>query len=153
MTTDLSDQATLAPSRVRRLVAHPLAAPVVVGVAALGVLAVVAARNPNVAGSYPICPFHAMTGLDCPGCGATRGLYELVNGNVIGVADSNLLLAVALPFLVWRYLRWTAVRAGRAQPIARLAPPFVLIAVVVLVVAFWIVRNIPGVQFLPAGVG
>lgn len=29
---------------------------------------------------YPQCIFHALTGLDCPGCGSTRALHHLVHG-------------------------------------------------------------------------
>jgi len=31
---------------------------------------------------YPRCPFYALTGHYCPGCGATRAIAELLHGHV-----------------------------------------------------------------------
>ncbi|MDG2125634.1 MAG: DUF2752 domain-containing protein [Verrucomicrobiales bacterium] len=31
-----------------------------------------------------LCPFRAVTGLDCPGCGLTRGACELMRGDIAG---------------------------------------------------------------------
>ena len=33
------------------------------------------------------CPFHAMTGLDCPGCGMTRALESLALGHIRMAAE------------------------------------------------------------------
>lgn len=30
-----------------------------------------------------ICPFHALTGLYCPGCGGTRAFYAFIHGHFI----------------------------------------------------------------------
>jgi hypothetical protein len=33
-------------------------------------------------GSIPVfCPFKAITGIDCPGCGMTRAIISLIEGN------------------------------------------------------------------------
>src|SRR5262245_60026021 len=42
--------------------------PVLVGGLALIGCVVLAVRDPNERGSYGLCPFKAVTGLDCPGC-------------------------------------------------------------------------------------
>lgn len=41
----------------------------------------------------PGCFFRGLTGLPCPGCGATRGLAALLEGDVAGAFASNPLLA------------------------------------------------------------
>src|SRR5258708_38294942 len=35
--------------------------------------------SPTERGFYPVCPFHALSGLQCPGCGGTRALFEVVH--------------------------------------------------------------------------
>jgi len=48
------------------------------------------------------CPFRACTGLDCPGCGATRAIAGLVHGRVITALHYNaLVVTLALPLLIW----------------------------------------------------
>jgi hypothetical protein len=48
---------------------------------------------------YPQCPFHALTGLLCPGCGATRALAALLHGNFGEAMRLNGLVVVLLPTL------------------------------------------------------
>src|SRR5258706_8063077 len=47
---------------------------------------------------YPRCVFHALTGLQCPGCGTTRALHHLLHGDVAGAFRLHALLFVAVPF-------------------------------------------------------
>jgi uncharacterized protein DUF2752 len=89
----------------------------------------------------PLCPLHAMTGFDCPLCGSLRAVDELVRGHFATAARDNVLLVAALPVVIGLWLAWIA-RADRdAQP--RRWPPAVKIGVVVLVIGFAIVRNLP----------
>ena len=46
--------------------------------------------EPGKTGFFPSCPFRALTGFNCPGCGTTRALHQLLHGNVVaafGVSD------------------------------------------------------------------
>src|SRR5487761_2178794 len=74
---------------------------------------------PESYGFYPPCPFHALTGLLCPGCGATRALAALVHGNLADAMHWNGLFVVLLPillaYLAMTYLR--AIRGLRAIPL------------------------------------
>ena len=72
------------------------------GAAAAG-CAYVAVADPNSTASwYPQCPFKALTGLDCPGCGVTRALHALLTGHPLRALDHNALVAVAVVLgLVW----------------------------------------------------
>src|SRR6478672_10439129 len=47
----------------------------------------------------PPCLFHQMTGLQCPGCGATRALYALLHLQPLEAAKKNILFITFLPFL------------------------------------------------------
>lgn len=45
------------------------------------------------------CPFHALTGLLCPGCGVTRMGLRLLQGDIFGAFSANPVLFCLLPFL------------------------------------------------------
>src|SRR5436309_1071471 len=55
---------------------------------------------PSEYGFYPPCVLHQLTGLHCPGCGATRCLHALLHGDLAQAAAYNILFVLALPFLV-----------------------------------------------------
>src|SRR4051812_46548263 len=54
---------------------------------------------------YPRCTFHTMTGLHCPGCGATRCLAALVHGEFRQAMAYNVYLVLLLPFLAYAGVR------------------------------------------------
>ena len=100
-------------------------------------------------GSPAPCGFYTCTGLNCPGCGSGRALEALLHlriGESLG--DNGLLLPLGLPAsaVVFReYLRFVF-------PGMRLRPlrvPNVLTPVLAgVVIAFWILRNLPWFAFL-----
>jgi hypothetical protein len=156
----LLDDAVVTPGRPSwsaRVTTHAMTGPVVVAMAAAAALTCLAIRDPNSPGAYGHCPFKALTGWDCPGCGSLRALHALTHGDVRTALDQNVLLVMAVPFLVWRWITWTRRSAIRARtgeaPAGRLAPPWVLWTVLAVVLAFWVVRNLPGVPFLGSGIG
>ncbi len=118
-------------------------APVAVLAAALGAAAYVAAVDPNRPGHYPTCPFFALTGYYCPGCGALRMVHALTHGHVAEAFGHNPLAFVTLPYLGYLWEVW-AVAAWRARPPrARLPGPVAATAYAVAIVLFWVVRNLP----------
>lgn len=114
----------------------------VAGSAAL-VLGCVASAPPGENALLPPCPFKVATGLDCPGCGTGRALYQLTRGDVLTAIDHNVLAMVALPLMVWAWLAWVA--PGRV-PAWRLPAPLVRLLPVVII-GYWIVRNLPMAPF------
>src|SRR5215813_7655671 len=60
-------------------------------------------------GYFP-CPFRSLTGFLCPGCGATRGLHQLLHGHPLTAFELNPLLMIALPFLVFALINATSSR-------------------------------------------
>jgi hypothetical protein len=50
---------------------------------------------------YPVCPFHRITGLDCPGCGSLRAIHQLLHGNILAAIRFNALLVLSLPIMAW----------------------------------------------------
>jgi len=66
---------------------------------------------------YPRCPFYALTGHYCPGCGATRAIAELLHGHVAAALHFNAAVTLLLPMLLWYFgtMYWTAVRDNRVE--------------------------------------
>ena len=69
-----------------------LTAPVAVAVAAV-LFWFDPARTPI----YPVCLFHQLTGLDCPGCGGLRAMHQLLHGHVVAALHDNAMLVCSLP--------------------------------------------------------
>ena len=95
---------------------------------------------------YPVCFFHKTTGLLCPGCGALRGMHQLLHGNLAAAFHFNPMLVASLPFLAWFGVRF-ALQTALRQPLSvGLRPSWLwLILAVVLVVS--VLRNLPGTPF------
>lgn len=69
---------------------------------ALGISAVVFLFDPTTHPFYPVCQFHRLTGLNCPGCGLTRALYALLHGNFSAALHDNALFVLILIALTIR---------------------------------------------------
>src|SRR5262249_14490547 len=72
---------------------------------------------PGSGAPYPPCWFHSLTGLHCPGCGATRCLHALLHGDLAQAAAFNVLFLVSLPFLLaWGLRSGVCALRGRPMP-------------------------------------
>jgi hypothetical protein len=120
---------------------------VVLVLAVLGSGAVLFFFNPSTHGIYPVCLFHALTGLNCPGCGGTRAAYQLLHGHFLVALRDNALFVVALAGLTLHGL-WLAARKIRRQPATLAVPPGVLWGFLVLALVFSVLRNLPAFSFL-----
>ena len=76
--------------------------------------------DPNAPGSLlPPCPFATLTGLFCPGCGATRALHALLHLDVAGAFAMNPLLVLCLPLLALFGLHFAGWLPAHAAPLLR----------------------------------
>ena len=102
--------------------------------------------DPNVAGNpFPPCPFYALTGYYCIGCGMTRALHALVHGDVVRAFGLNP-LAMTMLALVPMMIGWNAGWQPRwLRPLMQvvLTPKLWL----VLLPAYGIARNLPWPPF------
>jgi len=112
-------------------------------------LAYVSLNDPTDARRDPVgpCLLRATTGLDCPGCGGTRMVWFLLQGNLPQAARHHAAALVMVPVVLWVYLAWAVRRTtGRDLPMGR--PPLLLWAAFG---AFWVVlsvvRNLPWAPF------
>lgn len=96
-------------------------------------------------GILPKCFFHELTGLYCPGCGVQRSFHALLNGHILTAIDYNLLFILFLPLIIYFILSFAL---GKKHPstsfIYKSAFSF---TVVIVVVSFWVLRNIPHTPF------
>ncbi len=98
----------------------------------------------------PPCMFHKVTGLHCPGCGATRAVYALLHGRPSDAVRKNVLFIAALPFIAFWAVRSMGrfVRGVPSPPSSgAVMRPRVAMAIVVAVFAFAILRNLPWPPF------
>jgi Protein of unknown function (DUF2752) len=99
--------------------------------------------DPNRPGHYPTCPFYAVTGYYCPGCGSLRMIHALAHGHVAEAIGRNALAFATLPLVAYLWVRWArAVRVERPMRVTALRP-WAVIVLSAVVVVFWVVRNLP----------
>ncbi|MCV7279392.1 DUF2752 domain-containing protein [Mycolicibacterium flavescens] len=113
------------------------------GAALAGALTYIGLADPHRPGFlFPPCPFHAMTGLYCPGCGGLRMTHDLLHGDLAAAVVDNAFLLVGLPLL----LAWVVIRTRTGKP--ALNTP-ALIVIFVSVATWTIARNLPGFPLVP----
>ena len=120
---------------------------VVLMAAALGSGAILFFFDPAKHGFYPICLFHALTGWNCPGCGATRAAYQLLHGHLLRALHDNELFVLALAALTAQSA-WLVMKKIRNQPVAFVVPPNMLWALLVIALVFTGLRNLPAFAWL-----
>jgi hypothetical protein len=100
--------------------------------------------DPSLSNSFPKCIFHSLTQLECPGCGSQRAIHSLLHGNILQAADFNLMAVVFLPLLLYSGLVAVANTFFHQQWSQGIfySPTFVKI-VLLVVLLFWVLRNIP----------
>ena len=115
----------------------------------LGASVVLHLRDPHQQGAYGFCPWLAMTGTYCPGCGGLRAVNDLTDLRLGDAASSNVLLVASLPLFAagWArsvHQRWT----GRLRPVPVQRLHALAWAATLAVIAFWVVRNLPFAAWL-----
>ncbi len=106
-------------------------------VAGVAGVTVVAFNDPASSDLFPPCIFLSLTGFECPGCGVTRCVHQILNGNLIEALDLNILAVVAMPWLLWRFGRWLLGRQANSSTIDYR----IIASIGAIVVAFGVLRN------------
>ena len=115
--------------------------------AALGGAVVLFLFNPATHSFYPVCQFHQLTGLNCPGCGMTRAASALLHGHLMAALRDNLLLVLGLGGLAVRGI-WFGIQRRRGRTTGEFFPVKFLWLVLAAAVLFTVLRNLPSFAFL-----
>lgn len=115
------------------------------GAAAAAVLLFV--FDPAASSVFPPCVFHALTGLHCPGCGSLRAFHSLLHGEVLRALAFNPLTTAAVPLLCAGIVRESR-RIVSGRDLDWRLPAWAIYALLALLLAFGIARNLPGGEWL-----
>ena len=98
------------------------------------------------------CMFRELTGLYCPGCGSGRSVAALLRGDWGTAFRYNPMLFLlgfpSMGVLIHEYIRVVFAVPGM-KPL--MPPQWLLRSAVAVLIAFWIMRNIPLFSFLTPG--
>jgi Protein of unknown function (DUF2752) len=97
---------------------------------------------------HPKCPFFQLTGLHCPGCGSQRAASALLHGHVLDAIDLNILFVLSIPFICYSAIvfLWNTFSKRKLTQQVFYSPVFTK-WLLIAVLAFWILRNIPLTPF------
>ena len=112
-------------------------------------MALLVVFDPRNTGVFPTCPFLNLTGCYCPGCGTLRALHALLLGDVVSALGYNILAVLSLPFIAYSYGSGTMRAFGLRAPRPAFVHPYLIWALLLAIVAYWIMRNLP---FVPLNV-
>ncbi len=97
--------------------------------------------NPEQHSFFPKCPFLQLTGLECPGCGSQRVLYDLLHGDVRSAFSHNALLVVSIPLIVLLLLG-NAVLSVSPKLYNLLNKDRLIRGYLMIVIVWWVLRNL-----------
>lgn len=103
--------------------------------------------NPSEHEIFPKCVFHSITGYYCPGCGSQRAIHSLLHLNFYSVVSNNFLFLPAVLIVIYHYLRPVFNKRFNCKlpNIFYLkSTPWIILIVIVI---FWILRNVPFYPF------
>lgn len=127
-----------APVTAARVPVHPMVAPAAVAAAGAAAAVLLHLRDPHDSGTYGFCPFQALTGQPCPGCGGLRAANDLTRGDLVGALSSNALAVVLVGVLAVAWVLWVVRRSrgrrDRMIVLGRRSGPVVLAVVAVFTV-------------------
>ena len=103
--------------------------------------------NPQEVNFLPECPLHATTGFYCPGCGSQRATHQLLNFNIFGALQQNVLYLISLMILGYHLIVTGINTIFKKQLFNYIYHPKTPLIILVLIIIFWMLRNIPYYPF------
>jgi len=87
--------------------------------------------NPQDMPFFPRCPFYALTGYKCPGCGTLRAIHALLHCRFANAFNLNPFLFVAIPIVSGVLV---SKRFASSVPFGK--------CVFALTIVYWVLRNV-----------
>ncbi len=103
--------------------------------------------NPSEVDFLPKCPLYATTGIYCPGCGSQRAVHNLLNFSLIEAIRYNSLLILSMIILGYHFSIIIINKVFKKHIYNYIYHPKTPIIILVIVIIFWILRNIPVYPF------
>jgi Protein of unknown function (DUF2752) len=91
---------------------------------------------------FPVCPFRLLTGWNCPACGGLRMVHDVLHGDLAAAITDNIFLLVGIPMLAG----WILLRRRSEKSLLPIPP---VATVLIAMVAWTVVRNLPGFPLVP----
>jgi hypothetical protein len=96
---------------------------------------------------FPRCLFNSITGYYCPGCGSQRAVHSLLHLDFAGVVSQNFLFIPALLLILYHYFH-TVLNRKLNWKLPNIlyfkSTPWIIFVIVII---FWILRNLPFYPF------
>ena len=103
--------------------------------------------NPSEVDLMLKCPLYSSTGIYCPGCGSQRAAHHLLHFNIVKAASNNIIFLFALVALIYHYSIPLINQYFSKHFKSIFDSTKNLLIVLVLIILFWILRNIPYYPF------
>lgn len=113
---------------------------IILGVIVLAGIILVRNYNPEEESFFIPCIFNKLTGIKCAGCGMTRAMHYLFNGNIGKAIWYNLMIVpsgIVLLYSAYRYIRYIV----KDEPIVNNVLDKMLKIFLVVIIIFMITRN------------
>ena len=96
---------------------------------------------------FPKCPLYATTGIYCPGCGSQRAFHDFLNFNFAGVIGHNPLFLFGLLVLVYDLGIKSINKLLHKNYYNILQHKYVPMLILIIILLFWVLRNLPFYPF------
>ena len=114
----------------------------------LGLALIYLLVNPSEVDFLPKCPLYSMTGLYCPGCGSQRATHQLLNFNILAALQHNVLYFAGLLIFAYHGIITGINILFKKKMYNYLYHPKTPIIVLVFILFFWLLRNLPYYPFI-----
>jgi len=98
--------------------------------------------DPSYSNIFPKCPFYSITGIYCPGCGSQRTAHNILNGNILEGIRHNYLIALLALVLLYQTFMFIMSKVLNKDVDNLLHKSKVTNGILILIILFWILRNI-----------